>query len=246
MRKENAKPQPASPKPQGGEGGNRSSRTAIRALVFDFDGVLADSEPLHLRSYQEVLTPIGIRITRDEYYTHYLGYDDEGVFTKIAEARGVRMEPPQVAALIAEKTRVFDDMIAAGEMLYPAARACVERMAAHFPLGIASGALRHEIEAILRGGNLARHFRFIVASGETTAGKPAPDPYRRAAELHGVPPSTCLAIEDSRWGLESAKAAGLWSIGITNTYPRAELTMADRVIDSLDELTPELIRGFGD
>ncbi len=225
---------------------NRESRTAIRAVVFDFDGVLADSEPLHLRSYQEVLTPIGITLTRGEYYRNYLGYDDEGVFTKIAEAHRIRMDARQVAALIEEKTRVFDDMMAAGEMLYPAARACVERMAAHFPLGIASGALRHEIEAILRAGNLERHFRFIVASGETPEGKPAPDPYRRSAELHGLPPSRCLAIEDSRWGIESAKSAGLWCIGITSTYPREELTMADKVIDSLDELTPELIRGFTD
>jgi beta-phosphoglucomutase len=223
---------------------NRGPRTAIQALVFDFDGVLADSEPLHLRSYQEVLTPMGITLTRDEYYSDYLGYDDEGVFTKIAEARGLRMDERRVYALIEEKTRVFDDMIAAGEMLYPAARACVERMAARFPLGIASGALRHEIEAILRAGRLHDHFRFIVASGETPEGKPAPDPYRRAAELHGIAPVSCLAIEDSRWGIESAKSAGLWCIGITNTYPREELTMADRVIDSLDELTPALIRGF--
>jgi beta-phosphoglucomutase len=221
---------------------NPAPRSAIRAVVFDFDGVLADSEPLHLRSYQEVLTPIGITLTRDEYYANYLGYDDEGVFTKIADAHGIRLDARQVAALIDEKTRVFDDVIAAGEMLYPAARACVERISAHFPLGIASGALRHEIEAILRAGNLDRHFRFIVASGETPEGKPAPDPYRRAAELHGVPPSGCLAVEDSRWGIESAKTAGLWCIGVTNTYSREELTMADKVIDSLDELTPELIR----
>ena len=185
---------------------------------------------------------MGITLTRDEYYRNYLGYDDEGVFTKIADAHGIRMNARRVAALIDEKTRVFDEMIAAGEMLYPAARACVERMSEQFPLGIASGALRHEIEAILRAGNLDRHFRFIVASGETPQGKPAPDPYRRAAELHGFPPSACLAIEDSRWGIESAKTAGLWCIGITNTYPVAELLDADAIITSLDELTVELIQ----
>ena len=214
---------------------------AIRAVVFDFDGVLADSEPLHLRAYQKVLDPIGITMTRDEYYANYLGYDDEGVLTRIAQAHGIRIDVPQIAALIEEKTRVFDELIGAGEMLYPAARACVERLAARFPLGIASGALRHEIEAILRAGQLDRHFGFIVASGDTPEGKPAPDPYRRAAELHGVPPSGCLAIEDSRWGIESAKSAGLWCIGITNTYPRQELAVADHVIATLDELTPALI-----
>jgi beta-phosphoglucomutase len=227
-------------------GASRQSPGAISAVVFDFDGVLADSEPLHLRSYQDVLDPMGITLTRDEYYADYLGYDDEGVFTRIAEAHGLRMDERRLAALIEDKTRVFDQMIAAGEMLYPAARACVERIAAQFPLGIASGALRHEIEAILRAGRLDRHFRFIVASGETPAGKPAPDPYRRAAELHGVPPRNCLAIEDSRWGIESAKSAGLRCIGITSTYPREELGMADRVIDTLDELTSDFIRHIVD
>ena len=223
---------------------NREARSAIQAIVFDFDGVLADSEPLHLRAYQEVLQPLGLTLTRDEYYNNYLGFDDEGVFTRIAQAHGVAASDEQVAALIEEKTRIFDDMMAAGEMLYPAATACVRRMAERYPLGIASGALRHEIEAILRAGQLDRHFRFIVASGETPEGKPAPDPYRRAAELHGVPPAGCVAIEDSRWGIESAKAAGLWCVAITNTYPPDELALADTVIASLEELTPGLIEGL--
>jgi HAD superfamily hydrolase (TIGR01509 family) len=229
---------------QGGAEALEGPRSAIQAIVFDFDGVLADSEPLHLRAYQDVLQPLGLELTRDEYYANYLGYDDAGVFTQIAQAHGLTASDDQIAALIEEKTRLFDGMIAAGEMLYPAAVACVHRMSARYPLGIASGALRHEIEAILRAGRLDRHFRFIVASGETREGKPAPDPYRRAAELHGVRPASCVAIEDSRWGIESAKGAGLWCIGITNTYPRDELTRADAVIDSLEELTPGLIEGL--
>ncbi len=88
------------------------------------------------------------------------------------------------------------------------------------------------------------HFKFIVAAGETFAGKPAPDPYARAAELHGVAPGTCVAIEDSRWGIESAKAAGLWCIAITHTYPVAELFEADAIVTSLNELTPQLIKGL--
>jgi beta-phosphoglucomutase len=117
-------------------------------------------------------------------------------------------------------------------------------MAAAFPLGIASGALRHEIEAVLRGGRMDRHFRFIVASGDTAEGKPAPDPYIRAAELHGYEPEECLAIEDSRWGIESAKAAGLQCVAITHTYSRDQLSMADSIIGSLEELTPALINAL--
>ena len=213
----------------------------IAALVFDFDGVIVDSEPLHLRAYQEVLEPLGRSLPREEYYARYLGYDDAGVFRELAESRGWTIDEAQVRSLIAEKTRVFDAFLANGDHLYPGAAECVARLAGGYPLGIASGAQRHEIEAMLRGRGLNGHFRFIVASGDTPAGKPAPDPYRRAAELHGLPPDRCLAIEDSRWGIESAKAAGLWCIGITNTYPVAELLEADAIITSLDELTPELI-----
>ena len=111
-----------------------------------------------------------------------------------------------------------------------------------FPLGIASGALRHEIETVLRGAGLLHHFNFIVSAGDTKESKPAPDPYLRAAELHGRPPSECVAIEDSRWGIEAANAAGMTCVGITNTYPAPELTAADRVISSLDEFTEALIR----
>jgi beta-phosphoglucomutase len=214
----------------------------ISAIVFDFDGVLVDSEPLHLRAYQEVLEPLGASLPREEYYAQYLGYDDAGVFRAVAASREWNVDDARIEAHIAEKTRVFEQLMAGTDHVYRGAAECVTRLVAEYPLGIASGALRHEIEAMLRGGGLDRHFRFIVASGDTPASKPAPDPYRKAASLHGVPPSACLAIEDSRWGIASAKAAGLWCIGITNTYPVAELLEADAIITSLDELTPELIR----
>lgn len=221
----------------------------IKAIVFDFDGVLADSEPLHLRAYQQVLSRFGVTLTRDDYYANYLGYDDEGVFEKLTARYPSQLGDLRIRALIDEKTQVFDSTIegsiASGDILYPGAVACVATVASRYPLGIASGALRHEIEAILHGANLARYFRFIVASGDTAEGKPAPDPYRRAAELHTLTPAECLAIEDSRWGIESAKSAGLACVAITTTYSREHLTAADRIITSLDEFTPELIDAVG-
>lgn len=219
----------------------------ISAIVFDFDGVLVDSEPLHLRSYQEVLEPFGLSLPREKYYSSYLGYDDAGVFKAIAEARDWPLDEQKLRALIDEKCRVFEALKAdgtGGDMLYPGAPECVARLAAAWPLGIASGAARPEIESTLQESGLHRYFRFIVAAGETPAGKPAPDPYRQAAALHGQSPETCVAIEDSRWGIESAKSAGLWCIGITHTYPVSELLDADAIVTSLAELTPELIRNL--
>jgi beta-phosphoglucomutase len=217
----------------------------IHAVVFDFDGVLADSEPLHLLAYQEILSHLGVTLTREEYYAQYLGYDDVGVFTALAEVHGWEMNGSRVAALVEEKGRVFDTMIETIDVLYPGAEACIEALAAEYPLGIASGALRPEIEAILRRARLDGQFRFIVASGDTPKSKPAPDPYLRAAELHGLAPGACLAIEDSHWGIVSARDAGLSCVGIATTYPRTELQRANRIIDSLAEFTPAFIRSLG-
>ena len=217
----------------------------ISALVFDFDGVLADSEPLHLAATQDVLASMGAALPREEYYADYLGYDDAGMFQALSDARGWGLTRQQIATLIAEKAAAFDGIISSTNVLYPAADDCVRRLAAHWPLGIASGAFRHEIEAILRRGGLVRYFKFIVGAGDTPESKPQPGPYRLAAQLHNVPPGACLAIEDSRFGIESAKSAGLWCIGITSTYPVSELMAADAIITSLDELTPDLIRSLG-
>jgi beta-phosphoglucomutase len=214
----------------------------IAAIVFDFDGVLADSEPLHLLVYQQLLEPEGIHLDQDTYCAKYLGFDDEGVFQQIAKDYGLLLGDEEIELLIEDKARRFEKLVSSRDVLYPGADGCVRRLAAAWPVGIASGALRAEIELMLRGARLLDRFQFIVSSGETEHTKPAPDPYLRAAELHGVPAAACVAIEDSHWGLQSARAAGMRTIAITHTYPRASLTEADAIIDSLDELTVEFIK----
>ena len=208
----------------------------IGAIVFDFDGVLANSEPLHLRSYQAVLGELGVTLGRDEYYQEYLGFDDATAFKTLSERRGLGWDGQEITEIVARKAVVFDEIVASTDVLYPEAVACVERLAATLPLGIASGAQRHEIEAILRRSGLDKHFRFIVAAGETARGKPAPDPYRRAARLHARPPEQCVAIEDSRWGIESAKDAGLHCVGITTSYGARDLPGADAIGGTVDGL----------
>jgi beta-phosphoglucomutase len=214
---------------------------AIQAVVFDFDGVLADSEPLHLKAYQALLEPHGIHLDQPTYCERYLGYDDEGALKQIAEDNGLMLGDEELEMLIVEKGHVFEALVGSRDVLYPGAAECVRRLAAVWPVGVASGALRADIDLMLRGAGIDEHFRFIVAAGDTDRTKPAPDPYLRAAELHGVPPGACVAIEDSHWGLESARTAGLRTIAITHTYPRDTLAAADVVVDSLNELTPDFI-----
>ena len=217
--------------------------TAVQAVVFDFDGVLADSEPVHLKAYQKIFEPHGIHIDQKTYCDRYLGYDDEGSIRQMVTDNSLLMGDEEIEVLLREKARIFEKMVASGDMLYRGAAACAKRLGEQWPLGIASGALRHEIELMLRGARLLDAFRFIVSAGDTDRTKPAPDPYLRAAELHGVPPAQCVAIEDSHGGLQSARDAGMRTIAISHTYPRDTLE-ADRVIDSLDELTVDLVRGL--
>ena len=136
----------------------------IKAIVFDFDGVLADTEPLHFRAYQDVLKDVGTALTREEYYGQLVGYNDEDCFRLLAQSRGWGTDEARIAALVAEKGRVFEQIILDTDTLYTGAAACVERMAAAYPLGIASGALKHEILLTLKRARLDHHFRFVVGS----------------------------------------------------------------------------------
>jgi beta-phosphoglucomutase len=216
--------------------------TSIEAVVFDFDGVLADSEPLHLKAYQALIEPHGIHLDQQTYSERYLGYDDEGALRRIAADNGLLLGDEEIEMLVVEKGHVFEALVGSRDVLYPGAIECVRRLSAAWPVGIASGALRADIDLMLRGAGIGGLFRFIVAAGDTDRTKPAPDPYLRAAELHGVAPGACVAIEDSHWGLESARAAGMRTIAVTHTYPRASLAgAADAVVESLHELTRELI-----
>jgi len=219
---------------------------SIQAIVFDFDGVLADSEPLHLRVYQELLAPSGVTLTREDYCAKYLGYDDQGAFRQMAVDYNLLLGDEEIELLIREKAKRFEALVSGSNVFYPGATDCIARLGARWPLGIASGALRADIDVILAGAGAAGDFSFIVAAGDVDASKPAPDPYLKAAELHGVPPHRCVAIEDSHWGLQSANAAGMRTIAVTHTYPRSSLTEADRVVDSLDEITLQLVDSLAD
>jgi HAD superfamily hydrolase (TIGR01509 family) len=219
---------------------------ALQAIVFDFDGVIADSEPLHLRAFQHVLEHADINLTAADYYSRYLGFDDVGVFVSVARDNGKTLTDEQVTSLVAEKGNRIQELLKAGAVLFPGAADFIRQAAAAVPIAIASGAQRHEIEEILDATQLRECFAAIVAAGETVRGKPSPDPYARAFELlqrsnSSLLPERCVAIEDSRWGLESAREAGLRCVGVTTSYPAAELPGAELIVAGLNALTIEML-----
>jgi beta-phosphoglucomutase-like phosphatase (HAD superfamily) len=222
----------------------------LRAVVFDFDGVIADTEPLHLKAAQRVLADAGMHLDTTAYYERYLGFDDAGMFRALATDIGVHLDAQSVATLVEDKSRVLESLIDDGSVLFAGVRDCIERCAAHVPLAIASGALAHEVDQILRRTGLRRLFQVVVGAGDTPRSKPHPDPYARAVELlrvdsgQDLEPAQCVAIEDSPWGVQSARAAGLRCVAVAHTYPADELrkTDVDFVAETLGDIQIDRLR----
>ena len=221
--------------------------SALQAVIFDFDGVIADSEPLHFRAFQQALAEDGLELAPKEYYARYLGFDDVGMFQAFGEDRGLPMDATRVTQLVARKGVKLQALLSGSSVLFPGAVEFVRAAASAVPIAIASGALRHEIEEVIDAAGVADLFAAIVASGDTPESKPSPAPYRlafeRLREATGttLDPRRCVAIEDSRWGLESARGAGLRCVGVTNSYPADELTGAELVVSGLQSLTIEAL-----
>jgi HAD superfamily hydrolase (TIGR01509 family) len=221
----------------------------LSAVVFDFDGVIADSEPLHFEGFRRVLAGEGIALDRRDYYARYLGYDDAGAFRAVLGDHGQRVDDGRVAALVAAKIALFPELLAGEPVIYPGAAECIARLAAEVPLAIASGAALDDIEAVLRGTQLRQRFRTVVAAEHTPRSKPHPDPYRRALDIlreqgvvaHDAPARYTVAIEDSVWGLQSARDAGLRTVAVTTSYRAEELGIADLVVPSLDAVTIDVL-----
>jgi HAD superfamily hydrolase (TIGR01509 family) len=144
---------------------------------------------------------------------------------------------------VARKGARLQELLHDGSVLFPGAVEFIRAAAAEVPLAIASGALRHEIMEVVEGAGVAGLFAVIVASGDTPQSKPSPAPYRLAFEKlrqatgRNLEPGRCVAVEDSRWGLESARGAGLRCVGVTNSYAAEELPGAELVVGGLDRLT---------
>jgi HAD superfamily hydrolase (TIGR01509 family) len=217
--------------------------SVLQAIVFDFDGVIADSEPLHLRAFQQALADEGIELAASDYYTRYLGYDDVGMIQALAQDRAIPMSDHRITELVAHKGAKLQGLLHGDQVLFPGAVEFIRAAAAEVPVAIASGALRHEILEIVEKAGVRDLFSAIVASGDTPQSKPSPAPYLLAFERlrersgRALDPRRSVAIEDSRWGLESARGAGLRCVGVTSSYPAEELPGAELVVGGLHELT---------
>ena len=220
----------------------------LRAAVFDFDGVIVDSEPLHYRALRAALLPEGVEITEEEYLRIYLAYDDRGAIEKALQHHGEPADPERVDRIEARKVESFAELIP-GIPVFEGAREVVRALAAEVPLAIASGARHDEIEAILGGLGLRDAFQAIVGVEDAERTKPDPAPYveaarQLAARAPGLDPGECVAFEDSIPGIAAALGAGMKVVGVAHSYPADELRAAHRVVDSLAGFDTSSLRGL--
>jgi HAD superfamily hydrolase (TIGR01509 family) len=221
----------------------------LRAIIFDMDGVICDSEPLHMQAFQEILKSEGIMITDQEYYDQYLAHDDRGSFDAALAAH--HRTPPDLKrmnALLTGKARVFDELMKERMIIYPGADAFLRKAAKKYALALASGARRLEVEYVLKKGKIRDVFSAIVSADEVKDGKPQPEAFLRALELlnemrlEGTPDiqvSQTLVIEDSPRCIRTANALGMKTAGMATSYKPEELKDAHLVIDSLAGLEVE-------
>ena len=215
----------------------------LTAIIFDFDGVIADTEPLHFAGFRQTLAEIGINLTESDYYANYLGYDDRGCFIAALTTHQHPTDPAAIEQLMQRKAYAYLELVKDHPVIFPGVCEFVREAAAAYPLAIASGALRHEIELTLEQAGLRKEFLHITSAEDVTRGKPDPQPFlqalnalNRQRQEQAITAGSCLVIEDSIPGIRGAKTAGMKVLAVANTHTIQDLHEAHAVAQSLSQI----------
>ena len=215
----------------------------VRALIFDFDGVLADTEALHCAAFQAAASVDHVALSGDDYYAHFLGLPDRACLAALYERAGATLTAAELDALVSRKRAQFA-RLSATAALYDGVPDLLRRLQLRWPLAVASGAFRDEIEIILERAGVRHLFVAIVGADDVARGKPAPDPFVTAMRAinketgRDLRAADCLVIEDSPLGITAARAAGMRCLGVATHHP-PNMLAADAVIDHLRQLRVE-------
>ncbi len=216
----------------------------LKSVIFDFDGVITDSEILHLRAFNRVLAQYSVEISTRDYYTEYLGYTDVDCFKLLIKKGLLKIDVQGIETLVKQKNQIFDELAKTEGKIIEGVRDCLKMLKdSSIPMAICSGALLVEIELVLEQARLRDFFDVVVSAEQMTRGKPYPDGFILAlkklnqSRQNPIEASQCIAIEDSHWGLQAAKAAGMHTVAVTNSYDAEQLQMAEKIVARLDELS---------
>lgn len=223
----------------------------LRTVIFDFDGVITDSEILHFRAFNQVLGRYGIELTKQEYYKTYLGFNDADCYGKLIQQGLLKAEQEQIGNLIEEKKHIYKELAKTEGKMIEGVREFLTLLENNsMPMAICSGSLLTEVEMVLDDTGLRHLFEVIVSGEQVKKGKPDPEGFlltlkrlnenatsKKGGNQNHILPGECIVIEDSHWGLEAAKSAGMHTIAVTNSYEVEQLGMAEKVVHRLDELS---------
>jgi beta-phosphoglucomutase len=211
-----------------------------QAILFDFDGVIVNSEPLHMFAFHKVLEAEKIDLTEEEYYRELIGFDDRGAFRHLYDKRRLKLDPKTLLRLMTRKSEVVMELIEDRKYeALPGVEEFVRGVWRHYPLAICSGALREEIEAMLEGVSLRDCFPIIVAAEDVTVGKPNPQGYLKCMKLVSeqikkpLKPEDCLVVEDAPSVIKGVKAVGFPTLAVATSHSIEALSSADWAVKTL-------------
>jgi beta-phosphoglucomutase len=225
----------------------------IKAIFFDFNGVIIDDETIQMKAYQEVLRGHQIDLT-EEGYMSALGMDDRTFVHAMFERAKKPLTNPVLETVLGAKTDLHRQMIEDELPLFPGVLTFLKATSRHFSLGLVSMASKTEVSYVFQRANLTPLFSVIVTAEDASVCKPAPDCYlagltklnekRQRERLLQLLPEECLAIEDSPPGIESARTAAMRTLGVTNTVPAEALRAAgaEVVTASLADWTVDAVK----
>jgi beta-phosphoglucomutase len=219
----------------------------LQAIIFDFDGVIVDSEPLHFKATQNVLSSLGIHIDYPSYIQDCAGQPDLNNFQRLCLKHQLNPVEQYTQKLLDAKINQYRQLLESAKPC-PGALSLIKNAATRYPLGICSGSFRKEILhllSILDDEDLSRYFKNIVTIEDVPSGKPDPAGYRLIAQQLNVLPEYCLAIEDSPAGIIAAKTAGMNVLAVTHTHPQEKLTLADHCVPSLADININDLTNMG-
>ena len=211
----------------------------IKGIVFDMDGVLIDSEPVHIEAWNDVFAEFNLHF-ETEWFHQWIGVADRNFTSKIIEQYQL---PTQSDTLLQAKRRVFEAKIAQGVPPHKGVKEAIPLLH-RYDLAVATSSNRSGAMLSLKGAGLFDFFKDVITADDVLNHKPNPDCYLKAAQSLGFKPSDCIGIEDSASGIKAAKAAGLFVIGVSTSLPAHYLTEADLILENTEGAIHWILNSF--
>ncbi len=217
------------------------------AIIFDFDGILVDSEPAHEAAFRFACEGVGVTFSHEEYLTHLVGFDDRDTFRAVERLRGRAFNAAELSTLGTLKPRGFEEAVTSGKVPpFPGSFELLRDAQEAGPIAICSGATRFEIDLVLRHYGLTGLVPIIISADDVEHSKPSPAPYILTVQKLGTTPARCVTMEDTSRGVDAAKSAGVAVVGVCHTLPAARLAHANLVVDRIAELSVQRLRSLID